>query len=243
MRLNKSVKPCLGDYVTVNGFIIPKDTFPLEYQRILDCYDYCVNSTDGNRHYNSKPVYLYDAITLLYLKEFPNLKLASKELNILQNNLSVKIADKAVVQKRYVLSFIKSEKYPDKILVKEPDYYIHQYDLEGNYIKSFRSVLEVTNETGIWDYKISLCLRTNKVAPNLDYIFSKQKVDKLDISKYNIVRHKTVYQYDKQGNFIKEYENANQVCKETKISYNSILSNCKNHSKSAKGFVFTYEKL
>lgn len=242
MRDNKSVKPCLGDYVTVNGFIIPKDTFPLEYQRILDCYDYCVNSTDGNRHYNSKPVYLYDSITLAYLKEFPNIKIASKVLNILPNNLSVKISDKKVVHKRYVLSFTKADKYPETIAVRDPDYYVHQYDLDGNYIKSFRNVLEVTNETGIWDYKIRLCLKTNKVSPNLDYIFSKQKVDKLDISKFNIVRHKKIYQYDKQGNFIKEYENVNQACKETKIDYNSIMNNCKHLSKSTKGFVFTYEK-
>jgi len=57
----------------------------------------------------------------------------------------------------------------------------------------------------------------------------------------NNKRSKTVIQFDKEGNFIKEYHSTMQVQRETGIPNQSISRVCNNKRYSAGGFVWKYK--
>lgn len=50
-----------------------------------------------------------------------------------------------------------------------------------------------------------------------------------------------VIQYNKNGEFIKEWDSASDVYKELNISVTNIANNLSNRSKSAGGFVWKYK--
>ena len=54
---------------------------------------------------------------------------------------------------------------------------------------------------------------------------------------------KKIFQYDKNGNFIKEWNSASDVTKILNIDCSSILKNCKNKSSSVGGFIWSYNKI
>ena len=77
--------------------------------------------------------------------------------------------------------------------------------------------------------KISLALK------NSEYFKKQQKLAALK-------RRKKIYQYDLEGNFIKEWDFINQASKELNIYPSSIRKNIYNITKKCKNFIFTYKK-
>lgn len=53
---------------------------------------------------------------------------------------------------------------------------------------------------------------------------------------------KPIFQYDKNGNFIKEWESITKASDETNINYCSISNNCRGKQKSAGGFVWMFKE-
>lgn len=53
-------------------------------------------------------------------------------------------------------------------------------------------------------------------------------------------RRKKVYQYDLQGNFIKEWDSASDIWKKTKISQGNVSSCCRGERKTAGGYEWSY---
>ena len=54
---------------------------------------------------------------------------------------------------------------------------------------------------------------------------------------------KTVYQYDLQGNFIKEWRSATDIHKELGFSNSNIAKCCRNKSKTAYGYIWRYKEV
>lgn len=67
---------------------------------------------------------------------------------------------------------------------------------------------------------------------------SKRIKEVLDRQSQNSGR--VVYQYDLDGNFIKEYRSVREAAKDLKISHSNISRCCNNISKHAGGFIFRY---
>lgn len=68
---------------------------------------------------------------------------------------------------------------------------------------------------------------------------------KLKISKNNAKTnkiYKKVYQFDKEGNFIKEYENPTIASNETNIKITKILRCCNNLYRIGAGYMWSYDK-
>ncbi len=80
---------------------------------------------------------------------------------------------------------------------------IHQYDLEGNYIRSWRSIKEASRELGISNTSITMVLKGRKNMAK-KFMFTYEKVDKLP--KCSSPKFKPVYQYSKEGQFIKKWD-------------------------------------
>ena len=57
-----------------------------------------------------------------------------------------------------------------------------------------------------------------------------------------IARRKPILQYDKDDNFIKEWQCAADACKELNLASSSVAKVCKGKIKTTKGFVFKYKE-
>lgn len=126
---------------------------------------------------------------------------------------------------------------------------VYQYDLNGNFIKEYKSISEAIRETGITTINASINGR-NKISGN--YIWTKFKLNNIEIK--NILKDiyecklypktcKTIYQYDISGNFIKEYNSIKDASILCNLNDSNIVISCKNIKRQIKGYFFSYFKL
>lgn len=116
---------------------------------------------------------------------------------------------------------------------------VYQYDLSGNYIQRWNSIIDVVNTLGIRSCTIVLCCQGLKKSAG-GFMWSYYKFDK--ISSYKNKREKiVVLQYDKFGNFINKFGSLSEASKATNISVSSICNCCKHNIKSAGGYIWRVE--
>lgn len=118
---------------------------------------------------------------------------------------------------------------------------IHQYDIDGNYISSYESIMEAERITGISNSKISACAKgKNAYTKNFrwSYVYY-EKLEPFDKNKYMYEKvispsEKEIYQYTKDGKFIKGYKSMSEAYRETGISFKQI-SLCRNGKRKSAG--------
>ena len=76
---------------------------------------------------------------------------------------------------------------------------------------------------------------------------TKTRSDKGISRRYHVefivkAKNKPVLQYDKNNNFIKEWESGKQASRELNIPQSNINNNCNNKVKSAGGFIWKFKK-
>lgn len=110
---------------------------------------------------------------------------------------------------------------------------IHQYDLDGNYIKSYDSIKDACLENNIKMTNIGFYLKEGKIRQRGKYLWSFDKVDKLDPIKYNNPRKVGVY---KDGKLIKIYN----TVRDCKKDYCGCVHVLKGTRQFCKGCTFKY---
>lgn len=119
---------------------------------------------------------------------------------------------------------------------------VHQYLESGDYIKSWSYLKEASIALGIPDTSITSCCR-GKFKSAGGYQWSYEKFDKLPTVErvtHNGDRRK-VYQYDEEGNFIREWEYMNLIEEELKIVKRQHVGKCcMGKCKSAGGYQWRY---
>lgn len=123
--------------------------------------------------------------------------------------------------------------------------HVFQYDTDGNFLKEYDSIRLAEIATGINYESIRDCCGGNNFTGK-GFRWSYDKVEKLEklpdkIISPNIDKRKSVYQYDLDGNFIKEYESVMIAQKET--GTNNISGCCLGKSKHAGWNYWSYEFL
>lgn len=126
---------------------------------------------------------------------------------------------------------------------------VYQYDLNGNFLAEFPSIMEAERNTGISNSAICACCKgTNNYTK--DYIWSYEKhkkIDKVDPKqiRYDLItkkQEKKVYQYDLSGVFIKEYKSLSEASRITNINFKDISACClKKRIKQAGGYIWSYD--
>ena len=97
---------------------------------------------------------------------------------------------------------------------------VFQYDLNGNYIRSFINVISAEKHVGIVS-GIGSAVKFKTISAG--YLWSFEKQNKLDLSEYKIVvQKKPIYAYDKNGNFVKSYESISKFCKDNNITLGPV---------------------
>jgi hypothetical protein len=96
---------------------------------------------------------------------------------------------------------------------------VYQYDLKGNFIKSWKSAIIAGKELKVCPTLISQAVSHHTTS--LKSLWSFEKYDILPIENFTIYNpEKKLYIYNLEGNFIKEYDSMNSFAKE----YNTSIS-------------------
>lgn len=117
---------------------------------------------------------------------------------------------------------------------------VYQYDLEGNFLNEYVSITSAEKTLGIKS-GISSAIKYKSVS--CEFLWSFEKVDKLNISEYKInVQTKPVFAYDAKGEFVKKYNTISEYCKEHKISLHPVQTAIASKTK-ARGYYLSLEKV
>jgi hypothetical protein len=115
---------------------------------------------------------------------------------------------------------------------------IYQYDLEGNFIKEWKSTAEACKELKLDRGHVCSVLKGNKYMVK-GYMFRYEKYDK--IKPCSSYRYKPVFQYDLEGNFIKEWKSTAEAEKFlNKVGIYSVLTG---KTKTCGGYKWYRNKL
>lgn len=113
---------------------------------------------------------------------------------------------------------------------------VYQYDLSGNFLKRWDSLIEASESLNILSMGISACC-TRKTNYCGDWYWSYKKLDDKDIpiiQKRNCIK---VKQYTENGEYIKTYNSIKSASLDTEISVGDIGNSC-----HKRGGVVTKEK-
>lgn len=107
---------------------------------------------------------------------------------------------------------------------KSKEIEVHQYDSKGNYMCTYKSFAEAAFQLGCDYTLISYAVRKKAKAKNS--YWNTDKVDKIDLSKYNKGDNHQIpiYIYLKTGEFYKEFKNQTQAAKYLNVSTVAIKS-------------------
>lgn len=117
---------------------------------------------------------------------------------------------------------------------------IYLYMKFGEYKKEFHSLrsasvyLDLPKSVIYKAAKLGVCIKDK-------YYFSFVKADSFDIAKTEYVKNRMVYQYDQNGNFIREYNTQTEASKDNK--YSNISKSIRLKSIDKNNFIWSLEKL
>jgi hypothetical protein len=86
--------------------------------------------------------------------------------------------------------------------------FIYEYDLDGNFIKQYKTTKDIAREYNITVCSVNAAIRGNWKC--CGHYFSVEKTDKFIPVPKQKYRNNAVYLYDLDGNFIREFQNATE---------------------------------
>lgn len=125
---------------------------------------------------------------------------------------------------------------------------INQYDLQGNYIKTWDCINDAIRYYN--NKAIEFCCRgKRKSASGFQWEYYKGDTNNIDCIEQN-KNERHILQYDLEGNFIKEYSKIKDICKEYQIFSSNISICCKKNincdlknCNKIKGYIWKYKEV
>lgn len=139
-----------------------------------------------------------------------------------------------------IKGFTPKQKKPEKPRKYKRYSGVEQYDRNGNWMRSFETILEATQVTGICHSCIIRCCKgRGHTAGGYQWRYSIDKVAQLEKkSKWQKFR---VAQYDMEGHLVKIYESVKDAEKTLGLKHPSKISYvCNGQRKSCNGYVWRY---
>lgn len=206
-------------YKTLSGGYLWSDVY---YEK-LDISNYFITI-------QKKELYLYNKDGSLYRK-YDSISDVMKDLKVTLGPIQ-----RAIIAKTKIKGYYISDQYLDKFIpIKYPKHTkeVYQYDLSGNFIRSFKSCLEVEQQLGKTYHQIPMSIRFGK--PCGDYLWSWDKFDKIKPYIKPILSRK-VGQYTLDGNLVKVYN----TVRECRKDFGNVSRVLKGLVKQCKGYTFKY---
>lgn len=133
-----------------------------------------------------------------------------------------------------------------RLRTKKNNKVVFQYDLNGNFIKSWKSIRYVADKLNLDRPSISNCCNGKRFKQVGGFIW-RLKINgfnkNLDINlvKNDGFKAKIVLQYSLEGDFIKEYSSVYSAKKVTGVGESLILNNCEGRTRLPKKFIWRYK--
>jgi hypothetical protein len=118
---------------------------------------------------------------------------------------------------------------------------ILQYSLKGDFIKEWESIQEAANFYNGTGSNISQAAKsiTNKQVHGFQWKYYINDDYSLKIEEYHQTNTTKVYQYDLDGNFVKEYDSINKAANEINVHSSEIFHSINRKSKRVKEWMFS----
>lgn len=123
---------------------------------------------------------------------------------------------------------------------------IHQYDLEGHYLRSFKTCREASHAVFVYERRVERCCQ-GKTKTAGDFMWRKLPIGSPTIDIEPLVRKKIstkpkeIIKLDLDGNFIKEYPSLLSAAKDSNLDPKSIRETCLHKQKKAGGYIWFYK--
>lgn len=141
----------------------------------------------------------------------------------------------------------KIGKYHIDCLVDRCSIKVYQYDLDGNFIKSWKSAIEAARKLEIGNSEINKCCKNQRKSCG-GFMWSLTKEKSLPPYKRNsgsikgrkAPNAKKCALIGKNGNIIKKYETAKAAAIENNCDHSSVVQVCNGKLKHTKKLIFKY---
>lgn len=143
-----------------------------------------------------------------------------------------------ISNKRYEDSKTEEQKLKD-ILMQDCKS-VYQYDIDMNLIRIYPSINNASKINNLSHGNISKCCKY-KVKMVGGYIWRFEGDLTPTIFEKGVDKFEPIYQYDLEGNFIKEYRNIKEASIDLSISTQGIRNCCKGKYKSSGGYIWRYK--
>lgn len=197
------------------------------------------NTTDGGdgvRGYWDKPVYQYD-LQGNFIAEYKSISDAKRQTGI--TTIACCCIGITKSGGGYLWSYVKHKKLPE---YKQNHFTVevHQYSLDGTYLQSFSSIIEAAVISGVRPGNIVSCISKSTQIRAGNYMWTRTKTTKLPPYKRNGRKSFPVFQKDKEGNIVAQYESANEAGRKTGINSGNICRCCNGKCHMAGGYKWEY---
>ena len=181
-----------------------------------------------------KPTYLYTSEGLFFT-EFKSMSDTARYLDVNLSSVQKAIKLGTKISKYYISDKI-FDIYPIKSQErKRSNSPIYQYDLEGNFLRSFKNSKEAKEACGLKQNRLSNAINLNQSCSG--YFWSWEKVNKLEVPKnFNPYKKRKVGRYDSEGNLSETFDTV-RSCRKQYGNVDKVLKGAASH---CKGFKFKY---
>lgn len=116
---------------------------------------------------------------------------------------------------------------------------VYQYSLDGVFMRKYNSISEAAKCIGIFDEEISRCAKgKHKIAGGFTWRYTNKENVNIDLKRSD---HKNIFQYDLEGNFVREWKSKIEAAKSLNLKEDSIKSVLYNINKSSGGYLWYFE--
>lgn len=169
----------------------------------------------------------------VFVKRWKSIKEASTELHISRESISKNIHGKTKSAKGFVWKLVEIYSPYNKRPVS-------QYDLKGNHIKDWACIAEAEKELGLKNIINALNGR-NRTAGRFQWKYTNSNKPITAYKTKHIPNGKHVFQYDLNGNFIKEWNSYLEAAHELNIPHQHIRRVLVGERIMTNSFIFRYD--
>jgi hypothetical protein len=187
-----------------------------------------------------------------FIKEYPSVREASREIGINEGNISTCILGKIKSCGGFQWKYKGDPRFDNGVKDIEPaaypDYHkvepVLQFDMEGKFIKKFESAAQAAREFNVTIFSIYGCLRgKSNTCAGFQWRYQRDLGENqggapsIEPNKNKIMkRYTSIFQFSLQGDFIREYPSVRGASKKLGIIYSNINACLCGTIKTAGGF-------
>ena len=191
----------------------------------------CVGLYDDNRKYHK--FLIHRLVAKVFIPNPNNYEIVNHKDENKFNNC-VGNLEWVSIKQNNIYSYNKHPERNNKVQVL-------QYDLEGNFIKKWNSITEVSNYFNVYPSLISRCLKgiTKSYKKYLWRYYSDNFPSKIEEYSKNS-KYRKINQYNLKGEFIKTWDSMVQIEKTLDIKIHGINDCCKGILKSSGNYIWKF---